>query len=74
MNGKRKITAEENSKLSDIFEVSSDYLLGRKVDLGNTTVAAHMNDNLTKEQLEAIEEFIEFQKAKYKKKHENKNK
>lgn len=69
--GKRAIKDKELLELSDHFGVSIDYILGQYVDLGNVPSAAHMEENLSKEQLKAIDEFIEFQKAKYKKENEN---
>ncbi|USS85049.1 helix-turn-helix domain-containing protein [Fructilactobacillus myrtifloralis] len=70
MKGKRKLTADELEKLADIFDVTTDYLLGRKVDLGDTPVAAHMLDGLTDEQKKEINDYIEFKKAQYKRDHQ----
>ncbi|USS87500.1 helix-turn-helix domain-containing protein [Fructilactobacillus hinvesii] len=70
MKGKRKLTADELAKIADVFGVTTDYLLGRKVDLGDTPVAAHMLDGLTDEQKQEINDYIEFKKAQYKRKHE----
>lgn len=67
--GTRKVSADELNKLADVFKVTTDYLLGRKVD-DDLLVAAHMDDDLTPEQKKEIEEYIEFKKAQYRKEHE----
>ncbi|VDG33333.1 XRE family transcriptional regulator [Lactobacillus brevis] [Lactiplantibacillus mudanjiangensis] len=72
-NGTRKVSSDELNKLADIFEVTADYLLGRKVDLGDVPVAAHIDgefDGLTEEERQEIMDYIEFKKAQYKKRHE----
>lgn len=56
-------------KLADYYGVTTDYLLGHKVDDG-LLVAAHMDDDLTEAQKKEIEEYIEFKKAQYRKEHE----
>ncbi|MEE8825162.1 MAG: helix-turn-helix transcriptional regulator [Lentilactobacillus sunkii] len=58
-------------KIADFFDVTVDFLVGRKVN-DDLTVAAHMDDNLTEEQKKNIHEFIEFQKARYRKEHQDK--
>lgn len=68
-SNKRNINNEDLVKLADLFDVTTDYLLGRKVD-DNLLVAAHMDDDLTPEQKKEIEEYIEFKKAQYRKEHE----
>lgn len=60
-------------KLADLFEVTTDYLLGHKTDLGDTPVAAHyINDDIDEETQKEIDEYIEFKKAQYKKRMESK--
>ncbi|WP_125607957.1 helix-turn-helix domain-containing protein [Lapidilactobacillus bayanensis] len=61
-SNKRNINNEDLVKLADLFDVTTDYLLGRQVD-DNLLVAAHMDDDLTDEQKKEIEEYIEFKKA-----------
>lgn len=68
-NDRRNVGNEDLIKLADLFHVTTDYLLGRKVD-DNLLVAAHMDDDLTPEQKKEIEEYIEFKKAQYRKEHE----
>ncbi|WP_338757162.1 helix-turn-helix transcriptional regulator [Levilactobacillus brevis] len=72
-NNTRKVSADELSKIADIFGVTTDYLLGRKVDLGDVPVAAHIDGDLadlTEEERQEIRDYIEFKKAQYKKRHE----
>lgn len=72
-SGDRKVSADELSKLADIYGVTTDYLLGRKVDLGDVPVAAHIDGDLadlTEEERQEINDYIEFKKAQYKKRHE----
>lgn len=75
VNGGRKISADELSKLADIFDVTTDYLLGRPEPHDDLRVAAHRTEGveLTESQKQDIEDYIEFQKAKYRKEHENKD-
>ncbi|MGK4178854.1 helix-turn-helix domain-containing protein [Lapidilactobacillus dextrinicus] len=68
-SNKRNINNEDLVKLADLFDVTTDYLLGRQVDDG-LLVAAHMDDDLTPEQKKEIQEYIEFKKAQYRKQHE----
>lgn len=70
-SGTRKVSAQELNKFADIFNVTTDYLLGREVD-DNLNVAAHMDADLTDEQKKNIHDFIEFQKAQYRKEHQDK--
>lgn len=65
-SGERKVSSDELKKLSDIFDVSTDYLLGRTEDKekGPTLVAAHLDDDLTEEQLDEVQKFIEFIKQR----------
>ncbi|MEE8823696.1 HTH-type transcriptional regulator ImmR [Lentilactobacillus sunkii] len=58
-------------QLADFFDVTTDYLLGRKVDDG-LTVAAHQDPDVTPEMQKEIDEYIEFKKAQYRKAHQNK--
>lgn len=74
-NGTRPIRDAELESFADVFNVTTDYILGRKVDLGDTPVAAHLRgdisiDDLPEDRRKAVEDFIEYQKARYKKDHE----
>lgn len=72
--------SETLEKVADYFNVSTDYLLGRtdnpKVNNGdsveqdsedNFLVAAHMDDDLSEEELEEVRQYIEFLKSKHRK-------
>ncbi|WP_125575979.1 helix-turn-helix domain-containing protein [Levilactobacillus angrenensis] len=69
----RAIKDDDLSALADHFGITVDYLLGRKVDLGSVPVAAHIDGDLadlTDEERQEINDYIEFKKAQYKKRHE----
>lgn len=71
-NNRNEPDNEMLSKLADYYDVTTDYLLGRKVDLGDVPVAAHLRNGLSLDDLPAdrrkeVEEYIEYQKARYKK-------
>lgn len=65
-SGERKVSSDELKKLSDIFDVSTDYLLGRTEDKEKSPnlVAAHLDDDLTEEQLDEVKNFIDFIKQR----------
>lgn len=65
-SGERKVSSDELKKLSDIFDVSTDYLLGRTdvKEKSPTLVAAHLDDDLTEEQLDEVKNFIDFIKQR----------
>lgn len=70
--GKRQPDLIILSKIADRFGITTDYLLGRKVDLGDVPVAAHLRNGLSLDDLpddrrKEVEEYIEYQKARYKK-------
>lgn len=59
------------SKLADYFNVTTDYLLGRKVKQPNNSrnekadlVAAHIDDDVTESEMKQITDFIDFLKSK----------
>lgn len=61
------------SKLADYFNVTTDYLLGRKVKqlASNNSrnekadlVAAHIDDDVTESEMKQITDFIDFLKSK----------
>lgn len=64
--GKRGLKDESLRILADFFNVSTDYLLGRTddKDKGPTLVAAHLDDDLTEEQLDEVKNFIDFIKQR----------
>ncbi|MDK1718685.1 helix-turn-helix domain-containing protein [Dellaglioa algida] len=72
--GNREPDFELLTKIAVYFNVSTDYLLGR-VDgpHDDLVIAAHMDDNLTEQQIEEINKFIEFQKQEYIKDRDKKN-
>lgn len=63
---KRALKDESLTLLADFFNVSTDYLLGRTEDKekGPTLVAAHLDDDLTEEQLDEVKNFIDFIKQR----------
>jgi len=70
---KRKPGPDIIVQIADYFGVTTDYLLGHKTDLGDTPVAAHYtDDDIDEETQKEIDEYIEFKKAQYKKRMENK--
>ncbi|SLN00160.1 Phage transcriptional regulator, Cro/CI family [Brachybacterium faecium] len=56
-------------KVADYFNVSLDYLTGRtdvkKINDEVDTIAAHIDDNVSEEELKDIYEYIELMKLKY---------
>ncbi len=73
-SGRRQPDNETLSKLADFFTVSVDYLLCR-TDVKNPpeTIASHHDgDEWTEEELESIEQFKEFLKARRKKRGDDK--
>ncbi|MCD5029078.1 helix-turn-helix domain-containing protein [Enterococcus asini] len=65
-NDTRSPDRETLVKIAEIFNVSTDYLLGRTddKDKGPTLVAAHLDDDLTEEQLDEVKNFIDFIKQR----------
>ena len=64
--GKRQPDFDILQKLATLFDVSTDYLLGRTEDKEKapTLVAAHLDDDLTDEQMDEVQKFIEFIKQR----------
>ena len=62
--GERSPDRETLTDLADYFEVSTDYLLGRTDDKEKapTLVAAHLDDDVSEEDMEDILNYIEFRK------------
>lgn len=78
-NGTRPVRDIELSALADAFGVTTDFILGRKIDLGTTTVAAYLRnglslDDLPEERRQAVIDYMEYQKSLYKKEQEDKEK
>ena len=70
----RAIKDNDLVSLANFFDVTTDYLLGRVDGLhDDLVIAAHMDDNLTEQQIEEINKFIEFQKQEYIKDRDKKN-
>jgi transcriptional regulator with XRE-family HTH domain len=63
---KRALKDDSLKQLADFFDVSTDYLLGRTDDKEKapTLVAAHLDDDLTEEQLDEVKNFIDFIKQR----------
>ncbi|MCT3567230.1 XRE family transcriptional regulator [Levilactobacillus brevis] len=64
-SGKRNISNEDLLKLADLFNVTTDYLLGRTtIKNGNASSlepqAAHKRDGLTAEQNKQVDDYIKF--------------
>lgn len=68
---KRKPGPDALVSLADFFGVTTDYILGRSQQ-DDLNVAAHMDDDLTQEQKQEILDYIEFKKAQYRKRTEQK--
>ena len=70
--GKRTHDIETQNKIADFFNVSLDYLHGREsknsFSAKQMTVAAHIDDEVTEEQMEDILNYIDFIKHKHVKK------
>lgn len=70
--GKRTPDIETQNKIADFFDVSLDYLHGRDqkniFSANQMTVAAHIDDEVTEEQMEDILNYIDFIKQKHTKK------
>ncbi len=73
-SGARKVSTNELEKIADIFNVSTDYLLGREnkqyelPESKSQTVAKHMGDSVSEDEMEDILDYIEFVKQRRKKK------
>ena len=69
-HGSRKVSIDELKQLANLFQVSTDYLLG--FERGSTgeemlsekqkLIAGYIDDGMTEEQLEDVVKFIEFVK------------
>lgn len=72
-NGTRRVSTDELEKIADIFNVSTDYLLGREnkeyelPESKGQIVANHMGDSVSEDEMEDILDYIEFVKQKRKK-------
>lgn len=72
-NDTRSPDKETLIKIANLFNVSTDYLLGNKTEekepysKKQQTLAAHIDDDISEEQMEDILEYIEFIKQKHKK-------
>lgn len=68
--GSRSPDRETLVSLADFFDVSVDFLLGREESGINNkplTIAAHIDDDVTDEEMEDILNYIEFIKNKHRK-------
>lgn len=67
-SGTRKVSTEELTKLADIFDVSTDYLLGKESNPekkdSTLLVATHVDDDLTDKQKQEVQDFIKFIKMR----------
>ena len=70
--GKRTPDIEMQNKIADFFNVNLDYLHGREqkssFSTKQMTVAAHIDDEVTEEQMDDILNYIDFIKQKLAKK------
>lgn len=70
--GKRTPDIEMQNRIADFFNVTLDYLHGREqkssFSTKQMTVAAHIDDEVTEEQMEDILNYIDFIKQKHAKK------
>lgn len=75
--GRRTPDVDIQNKIADYFGVTLDYLHGREVKSENKeenltstqlTIAAHIDDDVTEEQMDDILNYIEFIKQKHLKK------
>lgn len=78
-NDRRSVSNDDLIKLADLFGVTTDYLLGHKIDLGDAPVAAHLRnglslDDLPEDRRQAVIDYMEYQKSLYKKEQERKGK
>jgi len=78
-NDRRTVRNDDLVKLADLFGTSTDYILGRKITLNDTLVAAHLKDginidDLPEERQNAVKDYAEYQKSLYKKEQEDKDK
>lgn len=64
--GRRTPDVDVQNKIADYFGVTLDYLHGRTDDKEKspTLVAAHLDDDLTEEQLDEVKTFIDFIKQR----------
>lgn len=63
--GKRQPDFDTLAKLSALFEVSTDYLLGRYEPVEkdpNTLIAAHIDDDVSEQDMDDILRYIEYRK------------
>ncbi|MFD1203963.1 helix-turn-helix domain-containing protein [Sporosarcina contaminans] len=65
-NGQSKPDIDDVSIYADYFNVSLDWLLNIKPNNEIETVAAHIDDDLTEEEMEDIKRYIEFIKSQRK--------
>lgn len=67
-----KPSIDKVEKVADYFGVSTDYLLSRTdnpkmADEAPTLLAAHIEDDLSEEEMEEVLQYIEFIRSKHKK-------
>ncbi len=67
-NNSRTPSVKVLEKLSSIFGVTTDYLLGKKTEIDNVSFAfSSETEGLTEEQIDEVKNYIEFLKNKKKK-------
>lgn len=57
---------EDANLYADYFNVSLDWLMGREEKSKTETIAAHIDDNLTEDEMDDIKKYIDFIKAQRK--------
>ncbi|WP_313894918.1 helix-turn-helix transcriptional regulator [Psychrobacillus sp.] len=65
-NGQAKPDIDDASLYADLFKVSLDSLIDRQPSEKIETIAAHIDEDVTEEEMEEIRRYIEFIKTKRK--------
>lgn len=65
-NNRAKPDIDDASIYADYFNVSLDWLMDRQSSDSIETIAAHIDDDVTEEEMEEIKKYIEFLKSQRK--------
>jgi len=63
-SGQREVGAKTLEKIAEVLKCDVNFLLGREVDAPNIEYALRADKNLTREDEDKIQDFIEFIKSK----------